>query len=63
MQVDGANVAVDLVLGYPAKSQHEAIRKLVQAQLAALPGTAKVSVAIGHKIGSHAVQRGVNWSG
>jgi ATP-binding protein involved in chromosome partitioning len=59
VQVDGANVAVDLVLGYPAKSQHEAIRKLVQTQLAALAGAGKVTVAIGHKIGSHAVQRGV----
>src|SRR6266540_1935768 len=59
VQVDGANIAVDLVLGYPAKSQHEAIRKLVQAQLAALPGTGKVTVAISHKIGAHAVQRGV----
>ncbi|HEY2989675.1 MAG TPA: P-loop NTPase, partial [Candidatus Binatia bacterium] len=59
VQVDGANVAVDLILGYPAKSQHEAIRKLVQGQLAALPGTSKVTVAISHKIGAHAVQRGV----
>src|SRR6266511_4267755 len=59
VQVDGANIAVDLVLGYPAKSQHEAIRKLVQAQLAALPGTGKVTVAISHKIVSHTVQRGV----
>src|SRR5207245_6826070 len=59
VQVDGANIAVDLVLGYPARSQHESIRKLVQTQLAALPGTGKVTVAIGHKIGAHAVQRGV----
>src|SRR5216110_579813 len=59
VQVDGANIAVDLVLGYPAKSQHESIRKLVQTQLAALPGTGKVTVAISHKIGAHAVQRGV----
>jgi ATP-binding protein involved in chromosome partitioning len=59
VHVDGTNVAIDLVLGYPARSQHEAIRKLVQMHLAALPGTGKVSVAITHKIGTHAVQRGV----
>src|SRR5437773_6905005 len=59
VQVDGANIAVDLVLGYPAKSQHESIRKLVQTQLATLPSAGKVTVAISHKIGAHAVQRGV----
>ena len=59
VHVDGTNVAIDLVLGYPARSQHDAIRKLVQMHLAALPGTGKVSVAITHKIGTHAVQRGV----
>jgi ATP-binding protein involved in chromosome partitioning len=31
----------------------------VQGQLAALPGVGKVNVTIGHKIASHAVQRGV----
>ena len=59
LQIDGANVAVDLQLAYPAKSQHEALKKLVQGQLAALPGVGKVNVTIGHKIASHAVQRGV----
>ncbi len=57
--VDASNVTVDLLLGYPAKSQHEALRKLVQSKLAALPGMGKVTVNITHKIASHAVQRGV----
>ena len=59
LQIEGANVAVDLQLGYPAKSQHETLRKLVQAALTSLPGVGKVNVTIGHKIASHAVQRGV----
>jgi ATP-binding protein involved in chromosome partitioning len=59
VQIDRDGVTVDLLLGYPAKSQHEAIRKLVQTQLAALPGAGKVGVTISHKIASHAVQRGV----
>src|SRR5437870_9940369 len=59
VSVDGSNVTVDLQLAYPAKSQHEALRKLVQAKLAALPGAGKVTVNIAHKIASHAVQRGV----
>src|SRR5499425_1804362 len=58
-QVRDGDVAIDLVLGYPAKSQHEALRKLVQQQLANLPGTGKIAVNISHKIGAHAVQRGV----
>jgi len=59
IEVDGSNVVVDLQLAYPAKSQHEALRKLVVGQLGGLPGIGKVSVNIGHKIASHAVQRGV----
>jgi ATP-binding protein involved in chromosome partitioning len=59
VQIDGGNVAVDVVLGYPAKSQHETLRRLIQHHLAALPGVGKVAVAISHRIGSHAVQRGV----
>src|SRR5204863_8458202 len=38
---------------------HEMIRKLVQNAVAALPGVGRVAVTVGHKIVSHAVQRGV----
>jgi ATP-binding protein involved in chromosome partitioning len=57
--VDGNNVAVDVLLAYPAKSQHESLRKLVHNHLAALPGVGKVTVTISQKVGSHSVQRGV----
>ena len=57
--VDGSNVAVDVLLAYPAKSQHETLRKLVHNQLAGLPGVGKVTVTISQKVGSHSVQRGV----
>ena len=59
VQIDGNNVAVDLMLAYPARSQHEALRKLVAQQLATLPGAGKIAVNISHKVASHAVQRGV----
>jgi ATP-binding protein involved in chromosome partitioning len=59
VSVDGSSIVVDLQLGYPARSQHEALRKLIQAKLAALPGTGKVTVNFAHRIASHAVQRGV----
>jgi ATP-binding protein involved in chromosome partitioning len=58
--VTGSDVAVELGLGYPAKSQHEALRKLVSSALSTLPGVGRVSVTIGTRIVSHAVQRGVS---
>jgi ATP-binding protein involved in chromosome partitioning len=57
--VDGNNVAVDVLLAYPAKSQHEILRKLVHNQIATLPGVGKVTVTISQKVASHSVQRGV----
>jgi ATP-binding protein involved in chromosome partitioning len=59
VQTDGKDVTVDLLLAYPARSQHETLRKLVQQHLADLPGIGRVAVTVGHRIGSHAVQRGV----
>jgi ATP-binding protein involved in chromosome partitioning len=59
VQLDGSNVVVDLQLAYPARSQHEALKKLVAGQLGSLAGIGKVTVNVGHKIASHAVQRGV----
>ena len=56
--VSGADVTIDVTLGYPAKSQHEALRKLVQAAVAALPGAGRVTVNLTTKIVSHAVQLG-----
>jgi ATP-binding protein involved in chromosome partitioning len=57
--VSGADVAVDLALGYPAKSQHETLKKLVQGAIATLPGAGRVTVNLTTRIVSHAVQRGV----
>ena len=59
IKVEGANVSLDLVLGYPAKSQLEPIRKLVAAKLRALPGIGDIKVNVTSKIAAHAVQRGV----
>ncbi len=57
--VAGADISVDVVLGYPSKSQHDAIRRLIAGALAAMPGAGRVSVTVDQKITSHAVQRGV----
>ena len=55
----GADVAIELALGYPARSQHESMKKLVQQAVAALPGAGRVNVAITTRVVAHAVQRGV----
>ncbi len=57
--VSGADVTVDLTLGYPARSQHEALRTAVTDALRRVPGVGRVTVDIATRIVSHAVQRGV----
>ncbi|MDN6886730.1 iron-sulfur cluster carrier protein ApbC [Variovorax sp. CAN2819] len=59
LQVSEGDVSFDLELGYPAKSQHAAIRKELVAAAKALPGVENVSVNIITRVISHAVQRGV----
>jgi ATP-binding protein involved in chromosome partitioning len=59
IRIDGCNVALDIVLGYPAKSVTESIRKQVVDKLATIPGIVSVSVDVSSKIVSHSVQRGV----
>jgi ATP-binding protein involved in chromosome partitioning len=59
IKVDGADVALDIELGYPAQSQFDSLRKLVIAAVRALPGAGNVSVNLQSKILAHSVQRGV----
>lgn len=58
IQVSGSDVSLDIVLGYPAKSQFEAIKLLVAEHLSAL-GAGMITVNVGSRIESHSVQRGV----
>ena len=44
--VSDGDIAIDLALGYPAKSQHESLRKLVQEAIGALPNAGRVTVAL-----------------
>jgi len=58
LRISGDEVALEVELGYPGKSQHEPIRRqVVQALTAA--GATNVSVKVSSKVVSHAVQRGV----
>ncbi|AOK53544.1 ATP-binding protein [Burkholderia stagnalis] len=57
--IDGDAVSVDVVLGYPAKSQHEDVRARVSAALKAVPGVRDARVNVSQEIVAHTVQRGV----
>ncbi len=59
VKVDGNNVAVEVVLSYPAKSLWDRIRSEVEGKLKTLPGVGQVSVTVTSKVVSHAVQAGV----
>ncbi|RZI94358.1 MAG: iron-sulfur cluster carrier protein ApbC [Variovorax sp.] len=59
LQIADGDISFDLDLGYPARSQHPAMRKALVAAAKTLPGVDNVSVNLGTHVVSHAVQRGV----
>ncbi len=60
IKVSGANVSLDILLGYPAKSVWGEIKALVEDHLrASLPGVGKVEASVSSTVVPHAVQRGV----
>ena len=58
IKVTGSDVALDVELGYPAKSQIDAIRGAVIDALKALPGIGNISANVFSKVVTHAVQKG-----
>jgi len=59
LRIEGADVAFDVELGYPARSQIPALRQALIAAARSVPGVGNVSAQVAVKIVSHAVQRGV----
>jgi ATP-binding protein involved in chromosome partitioning len=59
IRIDGSNVALDIVLGYPAKTVTGEIHALVEQKLKSLPEVGSVFVNVTSKIVPHSVQRGV----
>src|SRR5882724_8202290 len=59
IKVDGGDISLGIELGYPAKSQIDALRSAVIKALRGIPGAGNVSANFSVKIVSHAVQRGV----
>ncbi|MEJ8848691.1 iron-sulfur cluster carrier protein ApbC [Variovorax rhizosphaerae] len=59
VQIEGNDVSFDIELGYPARSQHAALRKALVDAARKVSGVGNVSVNIQTRVVSHAVQRGV----
>ena len=59
LQISGSDVAFEVELGYPAKSQIAGLRKSLIAAVKGVAGVSNVSVNVTVKIASHSVQRGV----
>ncbi|MBA4217790.1 MAG: iron-sulfur cluster carrier protein ApbC [Proteobacteria bacterium] len=59
VRVDGADVTIEVELGYPAASLHPALRSALVAAAKTLAGVGNVSVGITTRVVAHAVQRGV----
>ena len=59
LRIDGGEVAFDVELGYPARSQVAGLRKLLIAAARNVAGVDNVSVDLRTVVTAHAVQRGV----
>lgn len=59
LKIDGGRVSLDVVLGYPARSQWAALAEQVRAHLLTLAGVTDAEVNVSSQIVAHAAQRGV----
>ena len=59
LQIEGTDVAFEVVLGYPAKSLIPGLRQQLIAAAKTVPGVGNVSVQVRSEIIAHAAQRGV----
>jgi ATP-binding protein involved in chromosome partitioning len=59
LQIQGGDVSFDLEMGYPARSQHAALRQALIAAAKGVAGVGNVSVNISTRVIAHAAQRGV----
>jgi len=60
IRINGNDVSIDIVLGYPAKSVMTDIQKLVAEALLGLDGIGRVTVNVSSKIVAHKAQQGVS---
>jgi len=60
IKVNGNDVSVDIVIGYPAKSVMAGIQKLVTEALQGIDGIGSITVNVSSKIVAHKAQQGVS---
>ena len=59
IKVDGGKIAIDVVLGYPAKGSQAELAAKLKEKVAAIAGVSAVTINISSKVVSHGVQKGV----
>jgi ATP-binding protein involved in chromosome partitioning len=59
LRITGTDVALEVALAYPAKSQWPSMRAALEAALRTVPGVGAVEVSLSLQVQAHAVQRGV----
>lgn len=59
IRINGNNVSLDIVLGYPAKSVMGTVKTLVENHLKTIDGVGTITVNIGSRIVAHKTQQGV----
>jgi len=59
VRIEGATVHFDVELGYPARSQIDALQAALVQAARSVPGVEQVQASLTVKIAAHAVQRGV----
>ncbi|UDG82898.1 iron-sulfur cluster carrier protein ApbC [Candidatus Vallotia lariciata] len=59
VKIDGDTISLEIVLGYPAKSQYALIETHVKQALRAILEIVNLHVAVSHKIEAHVVQGGM----
>ncbi|MBT6456103.1 MAG: iron-sulfur cluster carrier protein ApbC [Gammaproteobacteria bacterium] len=57
IEIEGAKVSINIVLGYPAAGYFDTLKSLVSEAVSALEGVESVAVKVSSKIVSHAVQQ------
>lgn len=59
VQISDNDISLDVVLGYPAISQFDSIKKIIHDALLTIDGIGKININIGSRIVAHKAQQGV----
>jgi ATP-binding protein involved in chromosome partitioning len=60
INVDGGNVTIDILYGFPVNGYIKELTAKLTEKVEAVDGVSSATINVGHKVASHAVQKGVN---